>query len=96
MKNVENIQELKKEFKNSKEVYNFLNSLNKITSENNELQVVCIDGSLGKYKEINYGFILNIEVNGQITTHKIQKDEECRDLKESEKKIALSLGIKVV
>ncbi len=65
--------------------------------QNDELQVIEIEGHPGKYREVNHGFIVQQGEDGSLTSHQIDDPNSgWRDLKENEKKIALSLGIQVV
>lgn len=66
------------------------------SDKNGELQVIEIEEHPGKYKEVNYGFIVEQGENGRVTAHKIEDNGVWRDLKENEKKIALELGIEVL
>ena len=65
------------------------------TQTNEELQVVQIQP--GVFREVKHGFILRQQEDGNVVAYAIEEQEGVtRDLSDSEKKVALAMGIQVI
>jgi len=65
--------------------------------KSDEISVIEIPGEPGRYKETNYGFIVEQPDEGTVVAHEIENEKgERRKLNEEDRKLALAIGIRVV